>query len=148
MRPHFLPKFHCRSIGSDWQKTGGQEAEDRTTLTVESVERLLHLCLTITYFMWNGRFYEQKEDAAMGNPLSPVVANIYMEHFEELAMESAEVKPATWLRYIDDTFVVLNKGRDKLLDFLEHLNSIRPSIQLTIELDEGQKASFTGCHGD
>ena len=31
----------------------------------------------------------------MGNPLSPVVANIYMEHFEALAIESARLKPAT-----------------------------------------------------
>ena len=120
-----------------------QEAEERrTTLSVESVKRLLHLCLTSTYFMWNGRFYEQKEGAAMGNPLSPVVANIYMEHFEELALESAESKPATWLRYVDDTFVIWNKGRDKLLDFLEHLNSIRPSIQFTMELEEDRKLPF------
>ena len=120
-----------------------QEAEDRrTTLSVESVKKLLHLCLTSTYFMWNGRSYEQKEGATMGNPLSPVVANIYMEHFEELALESAEVKPATWLCYIDDTFVVWNEGRDKLLDFLEHLNSIRPSIQFTVELEENRKLPF------
>ena len=78
----------------------------------------------------------------MGNPLSPVVANIYMEHFEELALESGESKPATWLRYVDDTFVIWNKGRDKLLDFLEHLNSIRPSIQFTMELEEDRKLFF------
>ena len=87
-------------------------AERRTTLSVESVKRLLHLCLTSTFFMWNCRFYEQMEGAAMGNPLSPVVANIYMEHFEELALESAEFKPATWLRYVNDTFVIWNEGRD------------------------------------
>ena len=67
-----------------------QEAEERnTTLSVASIKRLLHLCLTSTYFMWNSRFYQQKEGAAMGNPLSPVVANIYMEYFEALAIESA-----------------------------------------------------------
>ena len=120
-----------------------QEAADRrTTLSVESVKRLLHLCLTSTYFMWNGRFYEQMEGAAMGNPLSPVVANIYMEHFEELALESAEFKPATWLRYVNDTFVIWNEGRDKLLVFLEHLNSIRPSIQFTMELEDDRKLPF------
>ena len=64
-----------------------QEVEDRrTTHSVESVKRQLHLCLTSTYFMWNGRFYEQKEGAAMGNPLSPVVGNIYTEHFETLSL--------------------------------------------------------------
>ena len=120
-----------------------QEAEDRrTTLSVESVKTLLHLCLTSTYFIWNGRFYEQEEGAAMGNPLSPVVANIYMEHFKELALESAEFKPATWFHYVDDNFVVWNEGRDKMLDFLEHLNSIRPSIQFTMELEKDRKLPF------
>ena len=113
-----------------------QEVEDK------GPHSLLHLCLTSTYFVWNGKFYEQKEGAATGNPLTPVVANIYMEHFETLALESAEFKPATWLRYIDDTFVIWNEGRDKLLDFLEHLNSIRPSIQFTTELEEDRKLPF------
>ena len=112
-----------------------KEAEEtNTTLSVSSIKRLLHLCLTSTCFMWNKRFYEQKEGAAMGNPLSPVVANIYVEHFEALANESARLKPATWLRYVhvDDTLVVWNEGREKLQDFLEHLNTIRPSIHFTI----------------
>ena len=120
-----------------------QETEDRrTTLTVDSIKQLLHLCLTSTYFMWNGRFYEQKEGAAMGNPLSPVVANIYMEHFETLAIESAKFKPATWLRYVDDTFVIWNEGQDKLHSFLEHLNSMRPSIKFTMEVEEDRKLPF------
>ena len=120
-----------------------QEAEERnTTLSVASIKRLLHLCLTSTYFMWSNRFYQQKEGAAIGNPPSLVVANIYMEHFEALAIESARLKPATWLRNVDDTFVVWNEGRDKLQDFLEHLNTIRPSIQFTMELKEDGKLPF------
>ncbi len=120
-----------------------QKAEERNlTLSVASIKRLLYLCLTSTYFMWNNRFYQQKEGGAMGNPLSPVVANIYMEHFEALAIVSARFKPATWLRYVDDTSVIWNEGRDKLQDFLEHLNTIRPSIQFTMELEEHRKLPF------
>ena len=105
-----------------------QEAKDRgTTLSVESAKRLLHLCLTSTYFIWNGRFTSRKVD---------------MEHFEELALVSAEFKPATWLCYVYDTFVIWNEGRDKLLDFLEHLTSTRPSIQFTMELEEDRKPPF------
>ena len=43
---------------------------------------------------------------------------------------------------MDDTFVVWNEGRDKLQDFLEHLNSIRPSIHFTMELEEDRKLPF------
>ena len=118
-----------------------QEAEERNkALSVASIRRLhTCACMISTYFMWNNRFCQQKEGAAMGNPLSPVVANIYMEHFEALAIESARLKPATWLRYVDDIFVVWNERRDKLQDFFEHLNTIRPSIQFTMELEEDRK---------
>jgi hypothetical protein len=38
---------------------------------------------------------------AMGNSLSPIVSNIFMEHFEKLALDSAPYKPSLLLRYGD-----------------------------------------------
>ena len=108
-------------------------------MKVETVKELLHLCMTTTYFAYNGKMYEQT-GAAMGNPLSQVVANT--EHFEELAIILSVVKPATWLRYVDDTFVVWMEGRKKLADFLDHLNPLRPSIKFTMELEENGQLSF------
>ena len=58
--------------------------EDRTPLSPHRVAELLQLCLRSTYFSFNGEIYEQREGAAMGSPVSAVVANLYMEFFEEL----------------------------------------------------------------
>ena len=113
-----------------------------TSLRAETVIELLHLYLTSTYFMWNGQIYEQTEGAAMVNPLSPVIANIFMEHFEELAISTFPVKPETWLRYVDDTFVTWKAGKDKLEEFLNHLNSLRSSISFTMELEEDGQLPF------
>ena len=60
---------------------------DRTTLSPDRVAELLETCLKSTYFCYGGEFYEQREGAAMGSPISAVVANLYMEFFEELALE-------------------------------------------------------------
>ncbi|GJQ78295.1 hypothetical protein Trydic_g8795, partial [Trypoxylus dichotomus] len=58
------------------------------------------------YFLWNGEFYEQASSGAMGSPLSPVIANIFMEAFEHEASESSRMTPKYWYRYVDDTFVI------------------------------------------
>ena len=60
----------------------------------------------------------------MGSPVSAVIANIYMEEFEEQAITNVTCKPKIWKRYVDDTFTVLN--RDIVNSFLQHLNSQQP----------------------
>jgi hypothetical protein len=43
---------------------------------------------------------------AMESTQSPVVSNIYTEHFKEVALDMVTYKPLLWLHYVDDTFVV------------------------------------------
>uniref|UniRef100_A0A1B6D9B7 Reverse transcriptase domain-containing protein n=1 Tax=Clastoptera arizonana TaxID=38151 RepID=A0A1B6D9B7_9HEMI len=100
------------------------------------------VCLTSTYFFFDGSFYEQLEGAAMGSPLSPVVANLYMEHFEQKAINSFELKPKTFLRYVDDTFVIWPLGVDNINRFLAHLNFVHPSIQYTMEVENNNTLPF------
>ena len=102
---------------------------DRTTLTPVQIADLLDFVLRSTYFQYNGSIYEQRDGAAMGSPVSAVVANLYME-IEEQAIESAPCKPKIWKRYVDDTFTILDRDRVDVL--LQHLNSQQPSILFTI----------------
>ena len=78
----------------------------------------------------------------MGSSLSPAVANLFMIYFEKKAIESANLKPKLWIRYVDDVFVVWPFGRERLLKFLDHLNSIHPRIQFTLELEENNRQPF------
>ena len=48
---------------------------DRTTLTPAQIADLLTFVLRSTYFQYNGSIYEQKDGAAMGSPVSAVIAN-------------------------------------------------------------------------
>jgi hypothetical protein len=98
--------------------------------------------MTSTYFEFENQLYEQIEGAPMGSPLSPVIADIYMEFFEEMAIQEAEFKPSVWLRYVDDTFVVWPHGKDQLDEFLHHLNNQRSSIQFTMEFENEGSIPF------
>ncbi|PNF15534.1 hypothetical protein B7P43_G16534 [Cryptotermes secundus] len=101
----------------------------------ENILRLFRHVLTTSYFTFNGQFYEQTDGVAMGSPLSPVISNLYMEDFEERALDLAPHKPRCWFRYVDDTFVIWSHGPDKLQDFLNHINSINQCIQFTMETE-------------
>ena len=62
---------------------------DRSILSVQNIIELLGFCLHNTYFSFQNKFYEQVEGTAMGSPVSPIVENLYMEHFERGALQSA-----------------------------------------------------------
>jgi len=87
----------------------------------------------LTYFCFDGQFYEQTDGEAMGSPLSPVITNFFMEDFKKKAIEQATHKPVCWFRYVDDTFVIWPHGQEKLEHFLIHLNGLHNKIQFTME---------------
>ena len=82
------------------------------------------------HFSFQGRFYEQVKGAAMGSPVSPIVANLYMEYFEQKAL-STPPPPRFWCRYVDDTLVIQKEIHKQ--DFLQHINSVDPASQFTVE---------------
>ena len=95
-----------------------------------------------THFIYAGEFYKQTDGAPMGSPLSSVIANLFMEQFEEQALGSATLKPSLWLRHVDDTFVIWPHGEDALNTFFNHLNMLHPTIKFTMEIEENSSISF------
>ncbi|GJQ86049.1 hypothetical protein Trydic_g10619 [Trypoxylus dichotomus] len=80
--------------------------DEGTSLSVEAIIELLSTCVNTAYFQVDNKFFQQEFGMAMGFPLSPVLSNIYIEEFERRTMDSYELKPRMWLRYVDDTFVI------------------------------------------
>ena len=115
---------------------------DRTAIPAPDLCHLIELCLKSTYFRFGDLFYEQVEGAAMGSPLSPVVANLYMEAFEKQTLEAALWRPAFWVRYVDDVFAIWPHDTQSLDEFLGHLNSQKTAIQFTMEKEEDGKIAY------
>ena len=120
---------------------------ERTTIPVPDLCRLIELCLKSTYFRLGNTFYKQVEGAAMGSPLSPIVAKLYMEAFEKRALDTTSQKPNLWIRYVDDVFAIWPHGDQALDEFLTHLNSQHPPIQFTMEKEQDQKIAFLDVTG-
>ncbi|BHF78339.1 hypothetical protein SprV_0602145200 [Sparganum proliferum] len=103
----------------------------------EHAIELLDYCLC-TYFTFNGHMYEQIQGTPMGSPISGYVAEAVLQELENCVFQS--YKPKFWMRYVDDTFVVLH--RDAKEDFRGELNSIFPQIQFTMEEEKDGTLSF------
>nr|VZI30305.1 unnamed protein product [Spirometra erinaceieuropaei] len=134
-----------------------EEEEEKEHLTVETLQTLLeehydetdkklrtkHLidllkhCLK-TFFTLNGAVYEQVKATPMGSPLSSLIAEAVLQRLEALTFD--HYRPRLWVRYVDDTFVIIN--RDKIGEFRRHLNSIFPDIQFTMEEERDCQLSF------
>ena len=67
--------------------------KERTVMEVSDIILLLEFCLKNTYFSFQDQFSEQVEGAAMGSPVSPIVANLYMEYLEQKALSTAPSTP-------------------------------------------------------
>ena len=63
--------------------------QERTSVAVRNIMCLLEFCLRSTYLSFQNQYYEQVEGAAMGSPISSIVANLYMENFETRAISTS-----------------------------------------------------------
>ena len=63
-----------------------------------------------------------------------------MEDIEEQALATHSLQPIFWKRRIDDTLTAL--PRDQIKQFHQHINSIEPSIEFTIEEESNGSIPF------
>ena len=106
--------------------------QQRTSMAIHHIISLLEFCLKSTCFVSQGKYYEQIEGAAVGSPLSSIVANnIFMEEFEARALSTAPHSPSLWKRFVDGTFVVIKSAHKE--ELFTHINSIDEGIQFTAE---------------
>ena len=130
-------------LALDCTETAINNSTIELPLPTDDLMDLLNLCLTSTYFQYNGKHYKQLHGTAMGSPVSVVVAEIVMQNIEELALATYKRTLPLWLRYVDDTFTAVHK--DEIDDFHEHLNGQNADIQFTKEIEENGKIPFLDC---
>ncbi|VEL34178.1 unnamed protein product [Protopolystoma xenopodis] len=69
----------------------------------ESLTRLIDLTVMTTYFTFNGIIYKHIFGLPMGSPLSPLLANVYMDKLEK-EFKKSPLQPRVLMPYLDDYF--------------------------------------------
>ncbi|BHF84556.1 hypothetical protein SprV_0902770700 [Sparganum proliferum] len=100
----------------------------------EALLQLLDLCLE-TNFSFSNQYYRQLKGAPMGSPISGFLVEAVLQKLESISLPT--VNPKLWLRYVDDTFVIVKKDQLNLLH--TNINSIFPGTTFTFETEvDGQ----------
>ena len=67
---------------------------------------------------------------AIGSPIGPVLANIFVSYFESKLFKDAE-RPLNYFKYVEDIFVLFKMTTKYVL--FNKLSSLHPSLKFTIE---------------
>lgn len=116
-------------------------------LQVPSTDFLLCLTkevLSKNYFKFQDEYYLQLRGSAMGSPMAPNYANLFMGKFELdfVSNNNPYFKFIKYYwRYIDDLFFIWSGSIDLLQEFHEHMNTKMRSIKFTLEYDK-EKIAF------
>ena len=120
--------------------TSDESLSLRTSLAISDITIGLKHCVSSTVFSYKNSLFKQIFGTPMGSCIFPIIASLYTEHVEHTAITTFLTPPSLWLRYVDDTFCILNK--DHITDFHSHLNSTCSHIQFTIEKEHNFSLPF------
>ena len=109
--------------------------------------KLLTFAVKENHFLFNGKLYDQVDGVAMGSPLGPSLANIFMSVLETKYLNDCPsyFKPFLYRRYVDDTFCLFKDSKDVDL-FLDFINKAHPNIHFTVEVETCQSLPFLDVH--
>ena len=107
-------------------------ADENLPLPKEDYLKLAELCMNFDCFSFNKEEYFQHSGLAMGSPLRPVAACLFMGILEETHFFKIIGSDSICLWYVDDVLIVVPK--DKNLEKKKHGNSWMAYIKEKIHL--------------
>ena len=120
-----------------------QSRNNVSGLSKEQFQILLELATKESFILFNGQYYKQIDGVAMGSPLGPTLANIFLCHHEKNWLDncSNEFKPSYFKRYVDDIFLLFH-DESHIQSFLAYMNSRHPNMTFTYENEVDNSLPF------
>ena len=114
------------------------------TLKLNNYElrELFYYCTKYSNFTFNNEHFEQINGVAMGSPLAPILAHLFMSELEENINKFNGKKPELYYRYVDDIFMILNGTQKDISKFKKFMNNLETTIKFTVDVQINNKLPF------
>ena len=101
------------------------------------------MSLSFVIVLFEGELYKQIDQVAMGSPLGPTLANIFLCFHEKIWLGNfhAEFKPVIYRRFVDNTFLLF-RSKEHIEKFCLYLNCQHPNIKFTSEIEDNNSIFF------
>ena len=115
-----------------------------SNITKAELKKRFKFATSGTYFLFQGTFYDQIDGATIGSPLGPVLANLFMDYYETMWLNTfRELEIVLYRQYVGDIICSFNCESDAEKCF-EFLNAQHPNIKFTFEKQFNKQISFLG----
>ncbi|CAI2738781.1 unnamed protein product [Dicrocoelium dendriticum] len=105
------------------------------------LKELLLRCTFNIQFLFNGEIYRQHDGVAMGSPLGPFLADVFMGMLEQSKLRSVIESLSLYCRYVDDIFILLHSSRN-IEDLTYTFNQAHTALKFTSEVEEDRSFHF------
>ncbi|CAM4849385.1 unnamed protein product [Rotaria magnacalcarata] len=103
-----------------------------TPFNKKQFKKLLELAVCNVPFRFMNEYYIQCDGVAMGSPLGPILADMFMSKLENKLNKFSKNKPQVWLRYVDDILCIFD-NKQNIDNVLESINKWHKNISFTRE---------------
>ena len=118
------------------------EKNPKIKISKGELTKLFNFATSETHFLFNDKYYDQINGVAMGSPVAPVLANLFMSHYENKWIEEyREYDISFYIRYVDSIFCLL-ESEEAANDFLSYINSKHSEIKFTMETEKEKTLPF------
>ena len=144
----FLVTLDVESLYTNVPHEGGIQSlehflSERPTSATPSnacIVTMAEVVLTHNYFMFQDEYFLQRRGVAMGSPMAPNYAGLYVGFLEKTKILSTINNPffdniILWKRYIDDVFLLFRGTNEQLNDFFAFVNSCSDHLKFTMSCD-------------
>lgn len=111
------------------------ENQSHLVIPPDVITELAEMTLTMNTFRFQDHHYHQIQGTAMGTKMAPTYANIFMGKLETDMLQTTDLKPSLWLRFIDDIFAIYRASEDEVTQHIHQLNQFHPTIKFTSEIN-------------